>query len=214
MKTMKRLRLWVPVCILFMMTFGGTASAAPIDLLLLSSETVGAQFPSIPGFPLYSPGLPIQGSGDLDLGGGTGTLSLPDYSILLNIAPNPDQDARIDVTGWTQTITSIDGSGNITSTGSGSVSCTVLGGIGGFICPSVPPNVSGWPPAGGASSAVLNELLPTHGTITVIDASGQAAGNGVTTQVFSYTIVPEPGTALLTGGGLIALAMRRNRRES
>lgn len=208
---MKWLRLWVPLCILFMMTLAGTASAVAIDLVLHSSETVGASFP---GTSTYTPSLPIAGSGDIDFGAGTGSLSLPNYSIVLDIAPNPEDDAQINVTAWSQTITSIDGSGNITSTGGGFVSCTVLGGIGGFICPGVPSTVNDWPPPGGGSSAVLTELLPTHGLITVIDASGQAAGNGVTTQIFSYTVVPEPGTALLMGGGLIALAMRRHRRES
>ena len=71
----------------------------------------------------------------------------------------------------------------------------MLGGFGGFICPSISPSVAGWPPSSG--SAVLDSAARA---ITVIDTSNATAGT--ITQMYSYQIVPEPGTALLMGAGL------------
>ena len=59
------------------------------------------------------------------------------------------------------------------------------------------------------SSAIIDELAQT---ITVIDNSSEPAGT--ITQYYSYTIVPEPGTAVLMGGGLIAMALRRRERSA
>jgi len=98
--------------------FAASASAVPINLQLNSITTVGGSFPTD---TTYTPGLPILGSGDIDFGAGTGTLTLSDYSSVLDVQQDLILDAQIDVTGWMQTITSIDGSGNITSTGSGAV---------------------------------------------------------------------------------------------
>ncbi len=183
----------------------GVASATPVVFQLDDVTIVGGSFPTS---QTYSPPFPIVGSGNLDPGAGTGFLTLPDYSIVIDV--NLDgPDARLDVSNWSQTITSIDGDGNITSTGGGTTTCMVLGGIGSFICPTVPPNIAGWPPADSASalsSAVLDETLQT---ITVIDNSSAAAGT--VTQFYSYTIVPEPGTVLLLAGGLVGLGLGRRR---
>jgi hypothetical protein len=106
----------------------------------------------------------------------------PDYQIFIDINDDGD-DARLDVTNWQQTITGIDGVGNVTSIGSGSVVCTIVGGIGELVCPSVAPTVLGWPPQSGdlPSSAVIN---PGAETITVVDNSVSAAGT--ISQFFSY----------------------------
>jgi hypothetical protein len=201
-------RLWIASITLVL--FANVAAAVPIILQLDSSTTVGGALPVLQDF---TPTLPLIGSGDIDFGTGTGTLTLPNYSITLDTGfsgPDGIDDALITTTNWSQTITSIDGSGNITSTGGGSVSCQFLGGIGGLICPSVSTVVAGWPAADGVSltsSAIIDTVAQT---IIVIDNSNSQAGT--ITQQFSYSIVPEPGTALLMGGGLIGLAMRRRTR--
>ena len=186
--------------------FAGNASAIPIDFQLDSVTTVGAAFAAS---QTYVPDFPITGSGNIDFVSGTGTLTLIDYSIIIDVLIDSVLDAQIDIAGWTQTITAIDGLGNITSTGGGTSTCTVLGGIGGFVCPSVSPVILGWPPADGASlasSAVIDEFAQT---ITVIDNSNSLAGT--ITQVYSYTLVPEPGTALLLAAGLVGFSTIRRR---
>lgn len=201
---MKLARHLLSVAALFALSTGA-ASAVPIIFQLDSVTAVGAAFPSS---QTYTPGLPLVGSGDIDFGAGTGFVTLPDYSIVIDVSLDGD-DAQIDVTNWMQTITSIDGSGNIVSVGSGSSICTVLGGIGAFVCPGIAPTIPGWPPADGpslVSSAVIDTGLQT---ITVIDNSLPAGGE--ITSVYSYTIVPEPSTALLVMGGLIALGGVRRR---
>lgn len=207
MRTMKRLRLrlWISASIALLM-FAGTASAVPVTFSFDSSTTVGGIFPSST-VPIG--GYPIVGSGDIDFVAETGTLTLNDYSLIVDIGLN-GPDSQLDITGWTQTISTFDdGFGNIASTGGGSIACSVLGGIGATVCGSTPTTVAGWPPPFAASSAVIDQLAQT---ITVIDASNSQAGT--ITSIYSYTIVPEPGTALLLGGGLMGLAMRRKQRLS
>jgi hypothetical protein len=185
--------------------FAGAASAVPVDFAFLSSTTVGGAFPVEQTFV---PALPILGSGNIDFASGTGTVTLPNYSIILDVNSDGD-DARLNISNWSQTITSIDALGNIESIGGGTVQCAILGGLGSFICPGVSTTVAGWPPAGLLSSAVLDPILQT---ITVRDNSDANAGD--VTTVYGYTVVPEPGTALLLGGGLMAMAMGRKRRLS
>jgi len=202
---MKRLR-YLLLASALSVVFAGAASAVPVDFAFLSTTTTGGAFPTTQTF---LPALPLLGSGNIDFASGTGTLTLPDHSIILDVGASP-ADARLDISNWSQTITSIDTSGNIISTGGGSVACTDLGGFGNLVCQGVDPTVSGWPTAGPAlSSAILDPILQT---ITVRDNSDANAGN--ITTVYGYTVVPEPGMALLMGGGLMALAMGRKRRLS
>jgi hypothetical protein len=204
---MKRLRHLLLASALSVV-FAGAASAVPIDFTFLGSTTVGGAFPTDQTFV---PSLPLSGSGNIDFASGTGTLTLPDHSITLDILSTPDLDARLDISGWTQTITSIDILGNIESTGGGTVGCEDLGGFGNFICPAAIGPVAGWPPADGASAASSAVLNTGFQRITVIDNSDPNAGR--ITSVYTYTIVPEPGTALLLGGGLMAMAMGRSKRR-
>ncbi len=186
-------------------SFSGTAAAVPILFQLDNVTVIGATNAST---QTYVPGFPITGSGDINFGLGTGWLSLSDHSIIIDLAfTGPGVDAQIDISDWGQTISSIDVSGNITSTGSGTYSCPYPVGI----CEVGPPANTGWAPADGASpsSAVIDTSLRT---ITVVDNSNDGYA-GTFTQYYSYTITPEPGTALLLGGGLIALgAIGRRRR--
>jgi hypothetical protein len=195
------LRLLVTASLSVMLT--GAASALPVSFRLLDVTTVGAAFPST---QTYVPGFPIVGSGDIDFGAGTGTLTLPDYSVVIDLdLSGAGDDFRLDISGWSQTITSIF-SGNVTSVGGGTTTCVVLGGIGGSVCPTIPTTVAGWPPADGtlASSAILDEVAQT---ITIIDNSN--ANAGTVTSVYGYNAVPEPSTALLLLGGLGVMARRR-----
>jgi hypothetical protein len=204
MQTMNRSRTLL-LASLLSLCFSAAASAVPITLQLDSVVITGAATPST---QTYGSGLPLVGSGSLDFGPGTGSLSLPDHSILIDATFNgPGTDAQMDVTGWFQTITAIDGSGNITSTGGATYSCPYPIAF----CNLAPPPNTGWAPADGTSpsSAVIDTGLQT---ITVVDNSDDGA-TGSVTYSFSYTIVPEPGTGLLTGCGLVVLgALRRRRR--
>ena len=204
MKLVRRLMLTSVLSVMF----AGMASAVPITFQLDNVTIVGGMFPTT---QTYSPGFPITGSGDIDLGPGTGSLSLSDYSIFIDIN-NDGNDAQIDITGWMQTITSIDGSGNVISTGGGTAACTNLGGLGGFICGALSPTVAGWPAIDGpslTSSAVLDDIAQT---ITIVDNSSDLAGT--VTQSYSYVFTPEPSTALLIGAGLGALGLIRRRRRA
>ena len=187
-----------------LVSLSGSAVAVPITFQLDNVTVVGA---AIASTQTYVPGFPITGVGDIDFAGGTGWLSLPDHSILIDIvATGPGLDAQIDVSGWGQTISAIDVAGNITSTGSGAYACPYPLAA----CNVGPPVNTGWPPVDGGSpsSAVIDLGLQT---ITVIDAS-DTASTGTVTYFYSYTVVPEPGTALLVGGGLAAYGMIMRRR--
>jgi hypothetical protein len=187
--------------------FAGLASATPI-LFQLDNVTIVGSF--VPTVQTYNPALPITGSGDIDFGAGTGTLVLSDYDVFIDV--NADgNDAQLEIVGWTQTIISIDGGGNIVSTGGGTSACTNLGGFGGFVCGATSPTVLGWPPVDGTlpSSALINTGAQT---ITIVDNSNALAGT--VTQFYSYTLVtPEPGTALLMGAGLLGLGLVGARRR-
>ncbi len=185
--------------------FSGAALAEPIVFQLDNVVTEGGLFLTV---QTYVPEFPLIGSGDVDFAAGTGVVNLPDYQIFIDI--NDDgADARLDVTNWQQTITGIDGVGNVTSIGSGSVVCTIVGGIGELVCPSVAPTVLGWPPQSGdlPSSAVIN---PGAETITVVDNSVSAAGT--ISQFFSYN-APEPAGAAGPALGVAVLAWLKHRRN-
>jgi hypothetical protein len=208
---MKLVRHLLLITILLLVAGIASAVSIPITLQLDSvTLTVVGPFPSTQTFTPTPPFAGAPGSSSIDLGAGTGTLTLPDYTVSIDLAFNGvGEDALLSITSWTQTITAIDGAGNITSTGGGSVGCTPVGSL---VCSATPPTVLGWPPAAGAtllSSAVIDAVAQT---ITVVDSSAESTA-GQITSLYSYTIIPEPGTALLLGGGLLGIwAAGRKRR--
>jgi len=206
MKTVRRLALGA---LLLTTLWGGAASAAPITLTLDSISIVDS---AVPVVQTTTPGTPF-GLGDIDFGLGTGWLKMVNYTTHINATTNvPEIDADLDIEGWTQLITSIDVGGNITSTGSGQVTCTSFNFIGNFVCDAAPPGVAGWPPQNGVSlpsSAILDEVLMQ---IVVIDNSNASAGTVTTT--YSYAIAPEPSTGMLTALGLVAFSVVSRRRKA
>jgi hypothetical protein len=206
LRIVRRLAL---AALLLTTVWAGAASATPITLSLDSIEIVGAAFPVE---QTTTPTTPI-GLGDIDFGLGTGWLKMLSYTTHINVTTNvPVIDADLDIQGWTQTISSIDGSGNITSSGIGQVTCTSYNFIGNFVCGAAPPTVAGWPPPDGASltsSAVLDEGLMQ---IVVVDNSNASAGT--VTSTYSYAIAPEPSTGMLTALGLVAFSVVSRRRKA
>ena len=93
-------RLLTTTLLLVSLALAGAANAVPISFRLDSISIVGGSFPTE---QTYSPGLPLVGSGNIDFGLGTGTVSLPDHSIFIDVNLDGD-DAQLDLTGWTQTI--------------------------------------------------------------------------------------------------------------
>lgn len=200
-------QFWITAVALTMSA--GVASAEVVQFQLDSVTQSGGSNPSSQG---YTPSLPLVGSADIDLGTGLGTYSLPDYAVTLDIGFDGD-DVRLDITGWGQEITAVDGSNNLTSTGSGAVACTILGGLGAFVCPTIAPLVGNWPPADGSlllSSAVIDLLAQT---IVITDNSSDNIA-GTITSFYSWGIVPEPGTGILVGTALFGLGFNGRRQRA
>jgi len=202
--------------------FAGTAAADPIQInfQLDGVTTVGGILPATTAYvfplpPAENEGLPILGTGWIDFDLGTGFVALENYNMILDVDVPPD-DALIEIRGWRQNITSIDEDGNLTSTAQGTSTCTIIlgGGWGPLVCPNMSPTILPWPPEdppeGPGSSAVIDI---SEGTITVIDNSTFALA-GTITQYYSYTVVPEPATALLMGAGLLGLGVFARRQRA
>jgi hypothetical protein len=194
------------------MFFAGSAWAAvvPITVELTSVTAVDAAVDLIQA---YTPPLPITGGyGNLDVAGGSGWLRMPDYDFTIDALADATIDSEVNVSGWLQIITGIDGGNNVTTTGIGLVTCVDAGGgFGTLVCDNIPTDVMGWPPPDGEillSSAIIDTGAQTF---TVIDNSNALAGT--VTSIYTYGLaVPEPSTALLLGAGLIGFAALRRQR--
>jgi len=200
--------------------FAGSASADPVTFTFESATTFDAGFETTTTF---TPTLPFDGSGDVDEAAGTYDVGLPDFEILLDVLADATLDAEILTAGWGQTGSWTPGVGEIPITSSsttGTVTCTNLGGLGGLVCDSVPDTVEPWPPvgAGGPTLGDPGAWIDTadgpdyDGTIIVnevFDANGGQLQN-----IYRYTFVPEPGAMLMLGTGVLALFLvgRKNIR--
>jgi hypothetical protein len=187
----------------------GHAAAEPVDLAVIDAYGEGGVLKSS---QTYTPAIPFEGEGNIDFENGTGTLTLPPYSIDIDLSIDGTVEARLDIDGWKQMITSIDEFGNVESDGSGTLQCTNLGGLGSAVCGAVDPNIGGWPPEDGVQNEEVVESSAVYdseeGTITIIDNSQITLG-GTNYLIFA---VPEPSTAALSLASLFAiLALRRAR---
>ncbi len=197
----------------------GGAWAAPVVFTFESATSFDAQFGSSQTF---TPELPFSGSGDIDEAGGTYDVTLPTFTIVIDVLAVPGDDAEIETTGWGQVGTFTPGAGEQDLNGtsaSGTSTCTDLGGgLGGLVCAEVPPNILPWPPTGDAGPTLgpPGAFIDTadgpgyDGTIRVVEAFDSNGGQLENIYRYSFLSVPEPATtAMLLGAGFALLLARR-----
>ena len=189
--------------------FAGIASATPIPAFfsLDSIVVTGAAFPVT---QTISPGPPVVGGGSIDVALGTGTVNLPVFTVTVDVFSDLILDAAITTTGWSQALAFSPGGGAgipVTSVGAGMQTCMVLGAFGGAVCGAFSPTVAGWPPVPG--SALIDTVAQT-----IVIADGPNPTVGTITTSYSWSVVPEPGTALLLGLGLAGVGVvGRSKRQ-
>lgn len=202
---MMRLAVQISIIALIAMRVGA-AFAAPdvVSFSLVSSVSSGGLFPSA---STYTPPLPIAGFGTIDEVAGTYDVSLMDFTIRIDVivGSGDPPDADVTITNWGQ-VGTFTGAGDMTSTSaSGTVSCTDLGGgVGSFICALIDPTVPTWPASGdsgplGPPGAVIDTNANTIVITEAFDASGGQVQN---TYSYAPASVPVP---TLSDWGVVAL---------
>jgi hypothetical protein len=212
---MKLVRLLALTSIVSVM-FAGIASALPVNFQL---TTVNVADGAAPTTQTYIPPLPVLGGGTIDEALGTYNLTLNDFSIAIDIlGEGSSPDATISTSGWSQTGTFAGGlGGTVTSSSTtGAVGCVANDPVwGGLICGSAPSTVAPWPPTGGVPGdpfGVAGAVIDINAnTITVTEPFDALAGQ--IQLVYDYTVIPEPGTLLLLGGGLAGIGVVGRKRR-
>jgi len=197
--------------------FAGIASAAPVTFTFESATTFDAGFETSTTF---DPVHPFSGGGNVDEDAGTYTFDLPDFAIEIDVSLD-GPDAGVATAGWGQTGDWTPGAGEVpivSSSSTGTVTCTNLGGLGGLVCGSVPATVAPWPPTG-ASGPTLGDPGAWIDTADGIDYDGTVIVNeaydvngGQIQSIYRYTFVPEPGMALMLGTGVAVLFLFGRRK--
>ena len=204
---MMRLAAQISITALIAM-WAGVASAAPeaVSFSLLSSVNAGGAFTSV---STYDPPLPVTGSGTIDEVAGTYDVALSDFTIEINVVlgPGDPPDADVTIVNWGQ-VGTFTGAGDMTSTSAtGAVSCTDLGGgVGSFICALIDPTIPPWPATGdsgpfGAPGATIDIATNTIVVTEAFDASGGQVQN---TYAYTPSSVPVP---TLSEWSMVALGL-------
>ncbi|MEO1936534.1 MAG: IPTL-CTERM sorting domain-containing protein [Myxococcales bacterium] len=191
------------------MMWGGAVSAAPeaVTFSLVSSVGSGGAFPSS---STYVPPLPLEGSGTIDEVAGTYDLTLPDFTIVIDVvlggAPDPD-DAQLDISGWGQAGTFAVGGAMTTSTATGAVACTVLdAAIGSFVCALIDPSVAAWPPTGASGDFGAPGATIDVGANTIVVTEAFDANGGQVQTTYTYAPAPE-AVPTLSEWGMMTLGL-------
>ena len=204
---MMRLAAQISITALAVM-WAGAVSAAPeaVSFSLISSANSGGAFPSV---STYDPPLPVTGSGTIDEVAGTYDVTLSDFTIRIDVVlgSGDPPDADVTIVNWGQ-VGTFTGAGDMTSTSTtGAVSCTDLGGgVGSFICALIDPTIPAWPATGdsgdfGAPGAIIDVAANTIVITEAFDASGGQVQN-----TYSYTPASVP-VPTLSEWSMVALGL-------
>lgn len=206
----------------FAVVWAGAAGASPVTIELVASETFDAQFPS---YITWDPALPMSGTGDIDEAAGTYSVNLPDFSVTVDILTDGAADIEVATTNWGQDGTFAGGLGGAISGSSstGTVVCTVLGGVGSAVCPNILPTVPSWPVTGdpgatlGAPSASIDIDAKTITIVHGLDPTGGGQVRNTYSYAHAPPMIPVIGplgasvlTSLILGSALVL--RRRSRR--